>query len=381
MAHPFGRELIYATATGPQQPPIVIRSRHGPELEAPWHYHRAARPCHTRALPPVSRRLEDEWQNTPAVNRSSVLDVSIGLDLSIVYNGLHVDAASDDAESDPRRRNSTFSSCSSATLRERSHSLSASSESTACGSPEPLYYQAASPLIPDLAIDLDPGERAYRHYREKLRTTTDLAQPVSALLLSGVAGYEFAHHIALLAARLAPHAPCGAEAFIVRLRAAALGMFDAHWHGDDGPWRHEPRGACEYLTSHGVNLASLMGSLFRYGVLRARDVHHCVRALLHAPGFRQLQALHALVVHCGPDLCSRDARATAEEILRAIRATSADGRLLWGPHEESAVLVADLSATLDAWVAGDEMRAIHERAAAFTAPSATARDWKHAHGH
>ncbi|KAJ7193747.1 hypothetical protein GGX14DRAFT_405314 [Mycena pura] len=167
----------------------------------------------------------------------------------------------------------------------------------------------------------------------KLRTATDLAQPVRVLLQCGVAGYKFTHHIALLVARLAPHVLCSAEAFIVCLRAAALGMFGAHWYGDDGPWRRGARGACEYLTSHGVNLASLMGSLFRYGVLHVRDMYHCVRALLHAgaSGFHQLQALHALVVDCRPDLCMRDASVTAGDILRAIRATGADGCLLWGP--------------------------------------------------
>ncbi|KAJ7192341.1 hypothetical protein GGX14DRAFT_578206 [Mycena pura] len=180
---------------------------------------------------------------------------------------------------------------------ERSPSLSTSSESTACGSP--LYYQAASPSIPDLAIDLDPGERAYRHYREKLRTATDLAQPVRALLQCGVVRYEFMLHIA--AVRLAPHALCGTEVFIVCLRAAALGMFGTHWLGDDGPWRRGARGACEYLTSHGVNLASLMGLLFRYGVLRMCDVYHCVRAL------RIIHEWAAAFTACVIDVATMDA--------------------------------------------------------------------------
>ncbi|KAJ7192165.1 hypothetical protein GGX14DRAFT_701434 [Mycena pura] len=178
------------------------------------------------------------------------------------------------------------------------------------------------------------------------------------------------------ASRLAPHAPCGKDAFLARLRSEGLAMFNAYWK-PDGPWRYESRGVCDYLTSRGVNIAAFVGSLFRVGVLHAGDAHYCANVLLRAgPSFVKLLAVHALVVHSGPTLCASSARARAAASFNVVRAKGADGRFVWGPHEESHVLLLDLIGTLDSWFASDDMRMIHERAALFTAPSATSHGRK-----
>lgn len=109
---------------------------------------------------------------------------------------------------------------------------------------------------------------------------------------------------------------------------------------DNGPWRTERNAESEYLTSRGVNIAGFMGSLYLNNLIAGNDAHRCLDTLLCGrPHFLKLQALHALIVHCGARICAGKTGEYTAVLRGRLETRGADGRYLWGPHEESHVLL------------------------------------------
>ncbi|KAJ6541047.1 hypothetical protein DFH09DRAFT_1368397 [Mycena vulgaris] len=255
-------------------------------------------------------------------------------------------------------------------------SVSGARASSRGKSPAPTLMRSPSTLLSPIPVfpTVDPGERAYKAYRERLRREPDVTKPIHCILETGVGSYELTQHIAILANRLSAHAPCGPEEFRARLRAEALGMFSSYWSGNDGPWRSERIVACQYLQSRGINIAAFMGSLFRYGLISHGDVHHCLDILLSTGlSFMKLQAAHAAFVHCGERICAGDAGLSTALVRTRLVARGPDGRFVWGPHDESHALLEDLLDNLDRWFASQDMSRIRSKADVLSPPSATAR--------
>ncbi|KAJ7618187.1 hypothetical protein DFH06DRAFT_1220335 [Mycena polygramma] len=160
--------------------------------------------------------------------------------------------------------------------------------------------------------------------------------------------------------RVSPYASCGGEEFKGRMRTQGLGVFTAYWT-DNGPWRDERNPVQEYLNSRGVNIAALIGSLYRYDLVSGHDVHWCIAILLTGRShFRKLQAVHAMIVHCGNRVCAGKT-GTDTAILRArLSERQADGRFVWAcdGNDESHALVVNLLETIDGWFASEEMAQI-----------------------
>ncbi|KAJ7061145.1 hypothetical protein C8F01DRAFT_1231097 [Mycena amicta] len=246
---------------------------------------------------------------------------------------------------------------------------SSSSRGTSRGTtpePEPSKSRATSPLpiTPTTAPSrplfpsplpnchpADPVELLYKHYREELRVAKDIAHPIRALLETGVEPMQ-AKIIAALVVRLSASSVIrgGKDVFLPAVRAQALELFRGHWE-NRAIWQNEPRGDHDYLTSRGVNIAGLLGSLFAVGIIPYSDIHRCVRLLVaDKPAFLKLMAVHALLVHAGPAFCAGEARERAKTVLAPVCEVDEQGRLVWAPHEESHVLVADLVQTFQSWL-------------------------------
>ncbi|KAF7296906.1 hypothetical protein MIND_00922400 [Mycena indigotica] len=227
--------------------------------------------------------------------------------------------------------------------------------------PIPTFYER-DPTPPP-----DPAEERYKYYRDQLRNATNIAAPICELLVSGL-GHVTAKVVAPLLARLS----VGKPNVVAVIRSEAIKLFRAYW--DTDAWRKEPHGEHDYLTSRGVNIAGLLGSLFANELFPTDDVLRAIGVLTAGnPAFLKLMALHALVVHAGPPVCVGDARLRIEGLLAVVFARDSAGALVWGQHEESAVLVQHLMQVFEAYLASDDMRQIHEKAVAYTAPSATMR--------
>ncbi|KAJ7061142.1 hypothetical protein C8F01DRAFT_1231095 [Mycena amicta] len=211
----------------------------------------------------------------------------------------------------------------------------------------PLHLSAPAPQLPPA----DPVELLYKHYREELRVAKDISHPIRALLETGVEPMQ-AKLIAALVVRLSCSSVIrvGKDVFLPAVRAQALDLFRGHWENRT-VWQNEPRGDHDYLTSRGVNIAGLLGSLFAGAIIPYSDIHRCVRLLVaENPAFLKLMAVHALLVHAGPAFCAGEAREHAKTVLAPVCEVDKQGRLVWGPHEESHVLVADLMQTFQAWL-------------------------------
>ncbi|KAJ7493827.1 hypothetical protein FB451DRAFT_1491253 [Mycena latifolia] len=243
-------------------------------------------------------------------------------------------------------------------------------------SPAPALRRSPLPPISPIPVfpHVDPGERAYRAYRERLRREPDLTAPIQCILETGVGSYELTQHIAILANRLSAHALCGPAEFRARLRAEALGMFQSYWRGDNGPWCSERSVPSQYLMSRGINIAAFMGSLFRFELISGSDMHACLETLLSTgAGFFKLQAVHAAFVHCGERICVGDTGRATALVRSHLTARGPNGQFLWGPHDESHVLLQDLLESLDRWSASEEVSQIRSSADALYLPSATVR--------
>ncbi|KAJ7722632.1 hypothetical protein B0H16DRAFT_1788829 [Mycena metata] len=186
-----------------------------------------------------------------------------------------------------------------------------------------------------------PVELNYNTYLNQLRAAVDPEVIIRDMLEAGVADWKHTHHIANFATHLAMYAR--SDNFTQLFRRMALAMFDSYWRDNDGPWRYERNTHSEYLISRGVNIAALMGSFFRHGLINGVDVHTCLGALLHnGRSFLKLQVIHALLVHCGERVCFGETGAATQRLLASLKARGPDGRLLWGPHEESNLILEDL---------------------------------------
>ncbi|KAJ7071617.1 hypothetical protein C8F01DRAFT_1317981 [Mycena amicta] len=234
---------------------------------------------------------------------------------------------------------------------------------------QPATPSTARPLHGQLP-PTDPVELLYKHYREELRVAKDISHPIRALLETGVEPMQAkiiaalvirlssssAKIIAALVVRLSSSSVGirgGKDVFLAAVRAQALDLFRGHWENRT-IWQNEPRGDHDYLTSCGVNIAGLLGSLFAVGlgaIISYSDIHRCVRLLVaDKPAFLKLMAVHALLVHAGPAFCAGEAREHAKTVLAPVCEVDKQGRLVWGPHEESHVLVADLVQTFQSWL-------------------------------
>jgi hypothetical protein len=93
--------------------------------------------------------------------------------------------------------------------------------------------------------------------------------------------------------------------------------------------------------SRGVNIAALIGSLFCVGILSGKDAHRCMDTLVGTgPHFMKLLAAHAMFVNSGDRICSgKDGIRTGRLRTRLGQRNPQTGYLLWGPNEESHVLV------------------------------------------
>ncbi|KAJ6536889.1 hypothetical protein B0H19DRAFT_1270585 [Mycena capillaripes] len=337
-------------ATGPSPPYYDYATTSTPKAADYNHtlvYTRPT-PSHRRVqqLPPVSPASLSRWTRLRSINNpaqmSQYKDPRLNVNAPEFHPSLPFRPAS------ARSVSSSSSSSASSSASTFSSATSATSMSWGDESPPRTARPAlcSTPALPDLDI--------YPQYREKLRT--DVSATITSILDAGVASYEQSHNMANLVSRLNSYAPADFEA---RVRAEGLGMFDVHWQNDNGPWCAEHNLMCQYLTSRGVNIAAFMGSLFRYDLISGDDVHHCLDMLLSGGlHFMKLQAAHALVVHCGAGICAGQTGIATARLRRRLEARGPDGKFVWGPHDESHVLLEDLLDNLDRWFASHEMAQI-----------------------
>ncbi|KAJ7907559.1 hypothetical protein B0H13DRAFT_2662352 [Mycena leptocephala] len=340
-------------ATGPVPPYYDYANTPTPRA-SDYNHTVVYNPSHTpprraHALPSVSPASLSRWTRLRSINNPPQMNQYTEPKFNVNAPEFH--------PSQPMRpasaRSVSSSTSSSASSSASAYSSATSATSWGESSPPPT----ARPTAARVFSDVSHGEHAYKSYREKLRT--DVSRTITDLLNAGVASCENTQNIAMLAARLSAHAPCGPEEFKAHIRTEALIMFTAYWQSDAGPWRAERNPVCEYLTSRGINIAAFMGSLFRYDLLSGRDVHHCLNTLLSGVrNFMKLQAVHALVVHCGMAICGGDIRAATEGFCRRLQARGPDGLFVWGQHDESHALLEDLLDNLDRWFASHEMAQI-----------------------
>ncbi|KAF7320619.1 hypothetical protein HMN09_00146500 [Mycena chlorophos] len=225
------------------------------------------------------------------------------------------------------------------------------------------FYHAPPTAIP--LPPTDPAEELYKHYRDQLANVTDIAQPITELLEAGVTPSQ-EKVVAALLARLAPHTinPQRRAAYLSAVRLQAIQLFRGNF--DDGAWQAEataqphPR----YLTSRSVNISALLGSLFQVGLFPIEDLFICIERLVSAPpAFLKLMAVHALVVHAGPESCAGDVRERVIALFNPVFDRDREtGAFVWGPTEQSDLLVRDLMEMLKGYFTSDNMSAIREQA-------------------
>ncbi|KAJ7696925.1 hypothetical protein B0H17DRAFT_1197668 [Mycena rosella] len=352
-------------------------------------------------LPPHTPAGAREWQARPNRSRRALLtnygqpdEVRVGLDefgeITVYDAGVPLRflnaQASEFCPTEPERpasalsiRSSRSATSSSAYAHSFATDISSVTSATSLSATkqtisdcEPLAPMRPSPgpSLTPIPVHHEPGEVAYRAYRDLLSREPDVTGPINCILETGVSGYDLTQHMVVLASRLSAHAPCGPGQFKALLRVAALEMFHSYWGSSDGPWRTEPVVTHQYLVSRGINIAGLMGSLLRYAVISGSDVHICLDVLLSTgPIFLKLQAAHAAVMRCGERICAGDMDRTTALVRRRLNERGPDGRLLWGPHDPSHVLLLDLLNDLDRWSEGETVSQISP---GFSAPS-TAR--------
>ncbi|KAJ7685935.1 hypothetical protein B0H17DRAFT_1225237 [Mycena rosella] len=355
---------------------------------------------HDRQLGPALNDLEAMWGTQPNISRpprpelyGKPDEVRVAMDERgevIVYDAgvplrlLSAQAPVFRPSSALSTRSSTSTTSSSTFARSLSTVNSSDTSATSVSSARPSFpgtkfvasmTRSPAPPLRTLPVfpHVDPGEQAYRAYRERLRREPDVTTPIKCILETGVGSYDLTQHIAILASRLSADALCGPKEFKAHLRTEALRMFHSYWH-ENGPWRSETPVPAQYLVSRGINVASFMGSLFRYELISVADVHACLDVLLSAgPGFLTLQAAHAAVVHCGERICAEGPGLDLAHLRLRLCGRTADGRYVWGPHDESRILLQDLLDNLNRWSTSHELAQIHTKAAAHSTPSATAR--------
>ncbi|KAJ6485473.1 hypothetical protein C8R47DRAFT_1321276 [Mycena vitilis] len=325
-------------------------------------------PVHRRAvpLPPVTPESARKWTRLRSINNPPELRLYENGDTSATLN---VNAP----EFRPSRPSSTRSVSSSSTPSIHSSSASIRSSSTSMSSSSTSATSAAMsvscsgdmcpPPTARPAVTSTPVaevDSAYKHYREKLHRTADVSPIVVELLEAAIGHYKYTHDAVHLATRVSPYAFCGAEEFDARMRTQGLGVFVAYWT-DNGPWREERNSVAEYLNSRGVNIAGLIGSLYRYDFVSGHDVHWCIAILLTGRShFRKLQAVHAMIVHCGNRVCAGKTGADTAILRARLSERHPDGRFVWAcdEHDESHTLVVNLLETIDGWFASEEMAQI-----------------------
>ncbi|KAJ7153290.1 hypothetical protein C8R46DRAFT_1042294 [Mycena filopes] len=297
-------------------------------------------PRPSRPLPEVGDPVTARWGRLRNLNKEPAMKYFVAGE-----PGLNVSAR----EFRPSSRSGSGSSSHSSRSSRASSPVSSISSRTSAST----HSHGAHPSSPSAV------EGSYDDYLARLRTAPTLGAGVRAHLEAALTDYKLVRPIASCVPHLAIglHARRGAEAVTALFRTTALAMFDSHWQSNDGPWRAERNTRSEYLLSRGVNLAALIGALFRAGILTGHDAHHCLHALIGTPprGFLKLQAAHALVVESGAQLAFGETGVETERVRRALMERGADGRYLWGPHEDSQMLLEDLLVQLRRYFSSAEM--------------------------
>ncbi|KAJ7136879.1 hypothetical protein C8R44DRAFT_948597 [Mycena epipterygia] len=238
--------------------------------------------------------------------------------------------------------------------------------STTAPSPPP------SPRCAPTILDSE-GEREFRYYRKMLQTANGVSTCLRSLLGLGVKDAASAQPIARLTHRLSANR---ADALRARIRSEALGMFSSYWR-QDGAWRQELHKFSPYILSRGVNIAGFMGSLYRVGILSGADAHECLDGLLGTGlHFLKLLAAHALFVQCGKRICAGESGVRTAVLRERISARDLNGSgcFVWGPNEESNVLVLDLLDNIDRWFAAQTMKRIRAEHPGIILPGTTPRN-------
>ncbi|KAJ7050664.1 hypothetical protein C8F01DRAFT_1092179 [Mycena amicta] len=207
-------------------------------------------------------------------------------------------------------------------------------------------------LFPD-----DPFEIMSYDHREQLRAATDIGPPIRTILEHALLPHDKPRIIAALLLRLttAPAAVHdGRTTFLAAVRTQANDLFHEHW-GDASiaMWCGLPLWKRQFLITRGINIAALLGVLFSAGLFPIEDLRRCVGTLLEDTPFIRLRALHALLMHAGPEFYSGAAREESEALLEPLFA-QVDDRFFWGPDEKSYVLVAEMYDMVQGWIGSDD---------------------------
>ncbi|KAF9457894.1 hypothetical protein BDZ94DRAFT_161557 [Collybia nuda] len=145
------------------------------------------------------------------------------------------------------------------------------------------------------------------------------------------------------------------------LRYETVRLFKDYWM-PTGEWRVDKVRVLRspYLTLKGINLAGLLGSLFRVDILRGDDVHLCLNHVAaNAVEFHPLCAIHALVTHCGKKLCRRTLLPGTNRFWALMSTTSRQtGQFIWAYDDMSFELLMDVLGTLDRWLATQTLKQI-----------------------
>ncbi|KAJ7129899.1 hypothetical protein C8R43DRAFT_1240053 [Mycena crocata] len=190
--------------------------------------------------------------------------------------------------------------------------------------------RAPVPRIPAFP-EIQPDHGCYITYHTRM-SAANLSIPISCIFDVAEGDYTLTQH--------------------AYIRAEALRMMRWYWEANDGPWCDEPTLLCQFPVSKGVNIAALMGSLFRYDLMSGAAVHCCLNILL-AGGFHfmKLQAIHALFIHCQERICVGKTGLDTALVRAGLCARRSDGKFVWGPRDESRAILEDLLANLDRWFA------------------------------
>ncbi|KAJ7436835.1 hypothetical protein FB451DRAFT_1417205 [Mycena latifolia] len=261
---------------------------------------------------------------------------------------------------DPRAQSdNSWLSASAPMFQSASQLLPPASLSTLAPAESPLPASTeiiSPPPSPNSAPPIldSEDEREVRHYQEMLHGETGASTCLRTLLSVGTQDAESTQSVAQIVHRLT----ATSDDLRARFRTEALGMFTLYWR-EEGAWVQEMHAFSPYILSRGVNIAGFMGSLYRVGLLSGLDAHRCLDALLCTGlHFLKLLAAHALFVQCGDRICAATSAAQTALLKERISARHPDGRFVWGPDEESHVVVLDLLDNIDRWVATQKMKRV-----------------------
>ncbi|KAJ7090850.1 hypothetical protein B0H15DRAFT_837084 [Mycena belliarum] len=238
--------------------------------------------------------------------------------------------------------------------------------------PRATYANKSPPPSPKSAPTIldSEGESKFRFYHAMLETEAGVANCLRSLIGFGIyqADVQF---VAQLVHRLTFNR---SDNLRVRFRIEALNVFRSYWR-QDGPWWQEVPVFNPYVSSHGVNIAAFMGSLYRVGLLNSNEVHRFLDVLLCTDlHYVKLLAAHALFIQCGDRICAGTSASRTEMLKKRISERRPDGRFVWGPNEESHVLILDLLDHMERWFAIQAVKRLRAEQPDIVCPGDTPRN-------